>query len=243
MTTRQARELGQPYSIDALPDPPKIADMQQREQLYRADSALRAYFAGRSDVLVSGEGYLRNDPYDPSEQLAPDCVVAYGVKPEAIIGRNGYVISEVGKPPDFVLEVASRSTGRQDYTTKRDGYARYGVREYWRFDETGGRFHDTALAGDTLVDGEYVPILIERTPDGVIWGHSEVLELDVCWDNGRLRFYDPSAGVYLPNAEELKSELDTEKAGRLEAEARAADAEATISQLREQLRQADLEEK
>ena len=89
--------------------------MQQREQLYRADSALRAYFAGRSDVLVSGEGYLRKDPYDPSEQLAPDCVVAYGVKPEAIIGRNGYVINEVGKPPDFVLEVASRSTGRQDY--------------------------------------------------------------------------------------------------------------------------------
>ena len=85
------------------------------------------------------------------------------------------------------------------------------------------------------MNGEYVPIPIERTADGVIWGHSEVLGLDVCWDSGRLRFYDPSAGAYLPNAEELKSELETERAGRLEAEARAADAEATISQLREQL--------
>ena len=235
MTTRPARELDQPYSTDALPDPPKICDMQQREQLYLIDSALRSHFADRNDVLVSGEGYLRDDPYNPAEQLAPDCVVAFGVDPQAIIGRNGYVITEVGKPPDLVLEVASRSTGRQDYTVKRDGYARYGVREYWRFDETGGRFHDTALAGDTLVDGEYVPIPIERTPDGVIWGHSEVLGLEVCWDSGRLRFYDPSVGTYLPDAEELKSELDTERTGRLAAEARAADAEATISQLREQL--------
>ena len=235
MTTRQAGETKQRSSVDALPDPPKIPDMQQREQLYRIDSALRAHYAGRSDVLVSGEGYLRNDPYDPSEQLAPDCVFADGVKPDVIIGRNGYVINEVGKPPDFVLEVASRSTGRQDYSTKRDGYARYGVQEYWRFDETGDRFHDTALAGDTLVDGEYVPVPIERTPDGVIWGHSEVLGLDICWDRGRLRFYDPAAGSYLPNAEELKGELDTERAGRLAAEARANEAEATIRQLREQL--------
>ena len=82
--------------------------------------------------------------------------MTFGVDPKAIVARNGYVISEVGKPPDFVLEVASRSTGRRDYTVKRDGYAGYGVREYWRFDHTGGRFHDAALAGDVLVDGRYV---------------------------------------------------------------------------------------
>ncbi len=236
MTTSPARGIDQRSSVDVLPDPPKNPDMQQREQLYRVDSALRSHFADRSDVLISGEGYLRNDPYNPAEQLAPDCVVAFGVDPDAVIGRNGYVISEVGKPPDFILEVASRSTGRLDYTTKREGYAQYGVPEYWRFDETGGRFHDTALAGDTLVDGEYVPVHIERTSGGMIWGHSEVLGLDVCWDSGRLRFYDPNAGAYLPNAEELKSELAAERTGRLEAEARASEAEATISQLREQLR-------
>ena len=242
MTTRQVRGIDQRSSVDVLPDPTKTPDMQQREQLYHINSALKSHFAGRSDVLVSGEGYLRNDPYDPTEQLAPDCVVAFGVDPDVIIGRNGYVVSEVGKPPDFVLEVASRSTGRQDYTTKRDSYARHGVPEYWRSDETGGRFHDTALAGDSLVDGEYVPVTIEQTPDGVIWGHSKVLGLDVCWDSGRLRFYDPTAGTYLPNAEELKSELDAERTGRLKAETRASEAEATIRQLREQLHQAELEE-
>ena len=30
-------------------------------------------------------------------------VVAFGVIPKAIVGRNGYMVREVGKPPDFVL--------------------------------------------------------------------------------------------------------------------------------------------
>ena len=64
--------------------------------------------------------------------------MAFGVDPAAIFARNGYVISEVGKPPDFVLEVASESTGRRDYTHKRAIYAEYGVAEYWRFDRSGG---------------------------------------------------------------------------------------------------------
>ena len=107
----------------------------------------------RADVLISGQGYLRHEAGNDAERLAPDCVIAFGVNPAAIVARNGYVISEVGQPPDFVLAVASRSTGRRDYTVKRAGYAGYGVREYWRFDPTGGRYHDTALAGDRLVDG------------------------------------------------------------------------------------------
>ncbi len=106
-----------------LPDPPRIPDMMQDEQLTGAKSSLKAYFRRRDDVLVSGAGYLRHDATNESERLAPDCVVAFGVDAEAIVSRNGYVISEAGKPPDFVLEVASKSTGKRDYTTKRDGYA------------------------------------------------------------------------------------------------------------------------
>ena len=120
-----------------------------------------------------------------AERLAPDCVVTFGVNPEAIIARNGYVISEVGKPPDFVLEVASRSTGRRDYTVKREGYAGYGVTEYWRFDHTGGRYHDAPLAGDMLVGDEYEPVVIHEEAEGLLWGHSAVLGLDLCWDDGQ----------------------------------------------------------
>ena len=51
-----------------------------------------------------------------------------------------------------MLEVASPSTGRVDYTDKRRDYERFGILEYWRFDPSGGEYHDAALAGDRLVE-------------------------------------------------------------------------------------------
>ena len=177
-------------------------------------------------------GYLRNDPRDESEIFAPDCVVAIGVDARAVVSRNGYVIQHAGKPPDFVLEVASRSTGLRDYTVKRDGYAGYGVREYWRFDHTGGRYHDAPLAGDTLTGEEYTSITINRDPDGVLWGHSEVLGLELCWDDGALRLRDPATGRYLLNPIELRSELDAAEDRAKAAEERAAAMEAELRRLR-----------
>ena len=133
-------------------------------------------------------------------------MVAFGVDPAAIFERNGYVISEVGKPPDFVLEVASESTGRRDYTTKRAIYAEYGVAEYWRFDRTGsGQYHDRPLSGDRLVNGRYEPIPLNTGADGVIRGYSPVLGLELHWDAGQLRFYDPAAGDYLRDLQEAEA--------------------------------------
>ena len=189
-----------------LPDPPKTPDMRQRTQLTKIDVMLQAHFSERGDVLVSGEGYLRHNGTNASERLAPDCVVAFGVDPKAVVRRNGYVISEVGKPPDLVIEVASKSTGTRDYTIKREGYERYRAREYWRSDESGGRWHDAALAGDILVDGVYVPIPITQDEDGRFWGYSEVLDLHLCWDDGQLRFFDAKSESFLPDHIELKEE-------------------------------------
>ncbi len=211
--------------LEPLPDPPRIPDMQQHLRIVAFDSVLQAHFAPRADVLICGAGYLRREAGNDAERLAPDCVVAFGVNPEAIVARNGYVISEVGQPPDFVLEVASRSTGRRDYTVKRAGYAGYGVGEYWRFDHTGGRYHDVALAGERLVNGVYEPLRITAEPGGVKWGHSPVLGLDLCWDDGHLRLYDPVAGAYLPTPTELQAQHAAERAARLTAEDRAAGAE------------------
>ena len=246
---------GEYAHLEPLPDPPRIPDMQQYDRLVAFDSILRAHFAARTDVLISGQGYLRHEAGNDAERLAPDCVIAFGVNPAAIVARNGYVISEVGQPPDFVLEVASRSTGRRDYTVKRAGYAGYGVREYWRFDPTGGRYHDAALAGDRLVDGVYEPVRINEEPDGVKWGHSPGLGLDLCWEEGQLRVYDPVAGTYLPTPVELQDQRDAaegraaaERAARELAEDRAAAehtarqlAETALRRLREQLRRMQAE--
>ena len=224
-----------------LPDPPRIPDMQQDLQLRGIATALDIYFKKRDDVLVAGQGYLRRDATNESERYAPDCVVAFGVDPEAIIARNGYVISEVGKPPDFVIKVASKSTGKRDYTTKRDGYERYRAREYWRSDETGGRWHNAALAGDTLVDGKYVPIEIIQDEDGRFWGYSAVLDLHLCWDDGRTRFYDAKTDRFLPNYREVDDERE-ETARERDAVARERDALADeVERLRALLRQAGLD--
>ena len=227
MTTRSA--LYPPYTdyshLEPLPDPPREPDMQQDVWIYAFQSLLHVCFAHRNDVLIAGGGYLRHEASNNAERLAPDCVVAFGVNPEGIVARNGYVISEVGKPPDFVLEVASRSTGRRDYTVKREGYAGYGVREYWRFDHTGGEFHDAPIAGDTLVGDEYEPIEIHEGSEGLLWGHSTVLGLDMCWDDGKLRLRDPLTGEFLPTPEELQSDMQ-----ELQADVQAAEANAQAAQ-------------
>ena len=62
--------------------------------------------------------------------------------------------------------MASLSTALNGYTTKRSGYAAYGVHEYWRFDPTGGDYYPVPLAGERLVEDEYQPIPIEHTAQG-----------------------------------------------------------------------------
>ena len=192
--------------LATLPDPPKPPDaIQQAPHIFRAYAILDAYFKDRPDVLVAGRGYLCSNTRDRSRWVRMDCVVAFAVAPAAIIARNGYIISEVGKPPEFVLEVVSESTSRQDYTRKRDIYAEYGVAEYWRFDRTGGQYHDQPLSGDRLVNSRYEPLPLNTGTDGVIRGHSPVLGLELHWDAGQLRFYDPAAGDYLRDLQEAEA--------------------------------------
>ena len=218
--------------LTILPDPSRYREPELMEQfpiLAMIVLALRAFFRGEEDVLMSGEGYLCETGDSYSDRFVPDIVFARVENPRTIEHiQNGYVIDEVGKPPDLVLEVASESTGRRDYTFKRDGYQRMGVGEYWRFDPSGGDWHDAALAGDLLVDGVYQPIEVHREADGSVWGRSEALGLDIYWvesdggdSEGVPRFYDYQRGEFLPEYEELVDQRDEERSGRLLAEAQA----------------------
>ena len=153
--------------------------------------------------------------------------------------QRGYAIDRQGKAPDFVLEVASPTTGRADYTDKRDDYERFSVGEYWRFDPSGGEYHDAALAGDRLVDGEYQPIEIEVLGEGRLRGYSEALGLYVRWEDGMLRFFDPGTESYLRSHDEdmaratsAEARAEKERAARLAAEARLAELEDELRRLR-----------
>ena len=145
-------------------------------------------------------------------------------EPEAYRESNGYIISEQGKPQAFVLEIASRSTGRQNVVEKRTAYANLGIPEYWRFDETG-EFHGTRLIGDRLVDGHYEPVLIETVEEGVLQGYSSVLNLLIRWDHGQLGWHDLETGNHIVRYEDLEARADIEREARMAAEARVGELE------------------
>ena len=221
MTTNQRLESARTKwreDPEPLNDPPrKIDAMQQFRTLANIEQILEGRYDGRDDVLVNGQGYLCTDREHIFSNLAPDVVVAFGVDVERIEATNGYVISEVGKPPDFILEVASKSTGRRDYTLKRRRYAEMGVLEYWRFDQTGGKRHDAPLAGDRLSDGDYTPFALEKSPDGEIRGFSPTLGLYLCWVKGQLLLFDPVSGEHLLSRVELLARIGQAEAQRDEA--------------------------
>ena len=161
--------------------------------------------------------------------IAPDCYVAFGLTPEAfqsIRRHSAYLIWEVGKPPEFVLEIGSPGTKRSDLTTKRVVYASIGVSEYWRYDQTGGDFYGDPLVGERLVNGEYQRLSLREDAKGRIRAHSDAINLDIYWDDGELRFWDPVAKERLLSHSEEHAARLAERARRLEAESRAAKARA-----------------
>ena len=193
---------------------------------------LAIHLGNPDTTLVAGDRYLA---LAPTRNLAgvryPDMLVAFDVDPKLYKARNAYVIEDQGKPPDLVMEIASRRTGRVDVTAKRDDYAALGIPEYWRFDETG-EYHGTRLAGDRLEGGVYAPVTIEELEDGTLQGYSAVLNLNLRWEDGQLRWHDPAMGRYVPTFESERARAEVERAranmerGRADAERTRADAEA-----------------
>ena len=183
---------------------------------------LRTHFENSPDVRVNGNTFLYYMEGNPQISVSPDCYVATGLSPEQqenINRNNTYRLWEVGKPPEFVMEIASENTKSNDLIGKRDLYANLGIGEYWRYDATGGDFYGEPLVGERLIDGEYQPLRMREDEDGRIWARSEALNLDLYWDNGELRFWDPVAEKWLLKQRE-------ERAGRLAAEERAAQEQA-----------------
>lgn len=215
-----------------LPAPPDELTAYYKVNLPGYPGSLAAHFGSPESTIITSEIAVALIPSRTYEGVRyPDLLIAFNADPVVNEARLGYLVPEQGKPPDFVLEVASESTGRRDETTRREDYERMGVPEYWRFDPSGGRFHGTHLAGDRLVGDEYQPVTINQTDDGHFWGHSEALNLDLCWERGELRWYDPVGRRYLPTFED-------ERAARLSAEAQLDAAEARVRELEERLRRA-----
>ena len=163
--------------------------------------------------------------------------MAFDVDAQAIRRRNGYLIWEVGKPPDFVLEVASETTASNDTGGKRSLYARMGVTEYWRFDASGGDMYGAALVGEYLDQGAYRQFPAHTTPDGVIWSYSPLLRLNLRWNDGEIELQDPDTGEILLDRRgvrlAMEAAMEAEREARLAAERELAEYRELVRQLRD----------
>ena len=224
------------------PDPPPMPDaMHQEPHFTDIMTTLRRHLRGQPNTLISGDSHFYYDRSDLNRRYEPDCYIAFDVDVDAIWPRNGYMTWVAGKPPDFALEIASSTTGRRDMVEKRRDYARIGIREYWRFDPTGGDFHDAPLGGDRLVDGEYEPIPTQTEADGSIWGYCAVLDLWFCWDSGFLLFWDPETRSFLRNIDAADDDRQAAEDALAATQQQLSAAEETIRRLRQQLAATDPE--
>ena len=146
----------------------------------------------------------------PPAHVIPDCLVALDVDAEAIWNRVGYDPIQNGKPPDLVIEVASRSTYRNDATRKREIYRQIAVPEYWRFDPTGGDFHGQPIIGEHLVNGQYEPFPVIRYDDGSEGATSAVLNLNFRWREQRFWIHNPATGAEYEHPQETIARLQEE---------------------------------
>ena len=196
------------------PQPPKRLDMEQAlpanillETLrHILTPGFRDAYAYHPTIFVDDQIPIFYDPGTPpgrQRPVIPDCTIALDVDTRAAHARWGYDPIQLGKPPDLVIEFASRSTYRNDMTTKRDIYRDLRIMEYWRFDATGGLRYGRPITGERLERGEYRRLPTLRYDYGVVGSTSIVLDLNFRWNGRRFTIHNPDTGVeYLHPREE-----------------------------------------
>ena len=179
--------------------------------------ALKYRYRDRPDVYVAANMLHYYEEGNPRSSVAPDVFVVFGAcKDEHREGgwRDTYKVWEEPKAPDFVLEVTSRSTRREDFGKKRSLYASLRVGEYFLHDPRG-EYLEPALQGYRLAGGAYRPI--PNTWCANAMGvHSDLLGLHLHMVDGRLRLRDPNSGEDLLAYDEVMT-------ARKEAERRVAE--------------------
>ena len=181
------------------------------DEIIRMRQMLKAYFAEKLDVYISGNILMYYVEGSPRESVSPDILVSFGIGKKQ---RRTYKVWEEGKPPDFVLEFSSKGTYQNDLDDKMHLYARIGISEYFLYDAER-RYLPSSLMAFRLVDGDYVEI--SQRPDGGFF--SETLGLT-------FHLLDDSFGIYDPGTEKWL----------LSAEERAEEAEAEVARLQEELK-------
>ena len=188
----------------------------QLEPIVYAITTLRMHFHPRGLACVAGDMFVYYEEGNPRAVVAPDVFVVVGAP---VHKRHSYKLREEPRAPNFVLEVTSRSTRKEDRGRKREIHASLGVEEYWLFDPTGD-YLAPRLQGLRLREGDYRPLPSVTMVDGGLLLHSEALGLEVREAGEELRFRDPATGRNLLSYQEAPERMRAERAVHDEVEAR-----------------------
>ena len=202
-----------------------------RDLMFDLIATLDAHFEADANVYVSGDLLLFYEEGNKRRHVAPDVFVVLGVSSRK---RDNYLLWEEGRGPDFVVEVTSKTTRREDEGKKRRLYQEVlRVPEYFQFDPTEDYLRPP-FQGHRLVQGVYEPIVAVdgRLPSATLGLHLER-------EGTQLRLVDPATGRRLPTHRERVVEERAgraeERAGRAEERRRAEMAEAERDRLRREL--------
>ena len=173
---------------------------------------LENHFLDVSDVYVWSNMMMYYKMGEPRVFVKPDIFVSFGIGKQE---RRIYKVWEEGKPPDFIMEFASKSTYGNDLTVKKDIYTSIGVTEYFLYDPYKSCL-PSPLMGYRRVDEEYVQI--SPLENGSI--RSETLNLEFQSQDDGCSVFDPTAGEWLKTrAEKEAAEREKEVAERKKVEA------------------------
>jgi Uma2 family endonuclease len=216
-----------------------------RDVMFYLINVLDRRYAQEANIYVSGNLLVFYEPGNKRKHISPDVWLARGVPKHR---RDNYLIWEEGKAPEFVIEVTSSTTRKEDLTTKRTLYQDVlKVAEYFLFDPRGD-YLEPQLQGYRLTKGRYTPIRATkgRLPSKVAGVHLEV-------DGDQLRLYDPAAAAWLLSdqdaavraeaaRDQAQAARDAAQAARDAAHAAQAEeatarraAEAEVARLRQEL--------
>jgi Uma2 family endonuclease len=170
---------------------------------------LKWHFRADPAVYVSGDLLVFYEKGNERRHVAPDVFVVPGVGGHI---RENYLMWEEGRGPDFVIEVTSKTTRREDLGKKHRLYVeRLAVKEYVLFDPReeylvpsfqAYRRHGADFRRVTLTGGRF---------------RSRILGLDLMRVGTDLRLFDPATGDRLPTPAE-RAAAETSRADRAEAE-------------------------
>jgi Uma2 family endonuclease len=173
-----------------------------RDLMMSLIQTLVTFFAASPRVCVSGNLLLYYAEGDRRRHVSPDVFVVRGVPRRR---RLHYLTWREGKAPEFIIELTSSSTRRED-TSRKFGLYRdtLRVKEYYLFDPLLD-YLNPPLQGFRLRAGQYRSI---RPVNGRL--PSRVTGLHLERDGDQLRLWDPRTGLWLPTPQERTEQAEAE---------------------------------